>query len=360
MSEVENIYKSVLKINTPSGVGTGFYLKEFDVILTNFHVVEGHRKVAIEFQDKQVISGSVLIINPFVDLAFVKPEKNLTNDLPELSLYRGNDLKSRDKVIILGYPLGLPFTVTEGIISNPRQLLNGQTVLQTDAAINPGNSGGPLVNHKGEVIGITKSKFVNADNMGFAIPIDQVLPELEAFRLNPNVAFAVKCPSCGHSVYEKTDNCGNCGARLDKKLFDEEPKTEMAIYVEEVFKKLNIDPVVASRGVDFWEFHQGSALIRYFVYRNSFLFATSPIVNLPKNNVGEVYKYVLSNPVSPFNLGINQGGIFISYRVHLSDIHTSKKDSILKNLADLATKADELDNFLVEKYGCEWREESRK
>ncbi|MBP6740918.1 MAG: hypothetical protein KA146_13050, partial [Leptospiraceae bacterium] len=114
------------------------------------------------------------------------------------------------------------------------------------------------------------------------------------------------------------------------------------------------------RGVDFWEFHRGSALVRYFVYRNSFLFATSPLAKLPKTNLQEVYKYILSNPVSPFYLGISQGLIYISYRAHLADLKSSKRSLIQKNLAALAIKADELDNFLIDTYGCEWHEESKK
>ena len=134
----------------------------------------------------------------------------------------------------------------------------------------------------------------------------------------------------------------------------------MAVFVEEVFNELKIDPVIARRGVVFWEFHRGSALVRYFVYRNSFLFATSPLAKLPKTNLQEVYKYILSNPVSPFYLGISQGLIYISYRAHLSDLKSSKRSLIQKNLAALAIKADELDNFLIETYGCEWHEESKK
>jgi hypothetical protein len=358
MSELEKIYPSIIKINTASGSGTGFYVKEYDLIITNYHVVSGYKKVGLEFSDKKTMVGNVMTINPLIDIALVKAEKNLADHLPEVSFYRA-EVRNRDKVSVLGFPFGMPFTVTDGIISSTKQILNGQAYIQTDAAVNPGNSGGPVVTFSGEVIGVTTSKFTEADNMGFALPINQVISELEAFKINPNVAFAVKCPSCNHSLVEKVDNCPNCGASLNKQLFDEQPKTEMAVFVETVFKELGIDPVEAAKGLDFWEFHQGSALVRFFVYRNNFLFATSPLVKLPKTNLDAVYKYVLSNPASPFVLGISQGNIYISYRVHLSDLYTSKKSSIQSNLVGLAKKADELDNFLVETYGCEWHEESR-
>lgn len=359
MSELENIEPAIFKINTASGSGTGFYIQDQNLVVTNYHVVSGYKKVALEMHDKNTLTADVMIINPLIDIALLKPEKDLKS-LPNVSFKKHDTLKNRDKVSVLGYPFGMPFTVTEGIISATKQILNGQAYIQTDAAVNPGNSGGPVVNMNGEIIGVTTSKFTQADNMGFALPIDQVLEELEAYKLNPNIAYAVKCPSCNFALQEPMDNCVNCGAVLKKDLFAEQPKTEMAVFVEEVFKELKIDPIIARRGVDFWEFHRGSAMTRYFVYRNSFLFATSPLAKLPKANLQEVYKYILSNPVSPFYLGISQGIIYISYRTHLADLKSNKRIAIQKNLAGLAIKADELDNFLVDTYKCEWHEDSKK
>lgn len=359
MSDIEKIIPSIIKINTASGSGSGFYVHDYDLVITNYHVVSGYKKVALEMQDKNTLTADVLVINPLIDIALLKPQKSL-NGLPGVSFKKQDTIKNRDKVSVLGYPFGMPFTITEGIISSTKQLLNGQAYIQTDAAVNPGNSGGPVVNMNGDIIGVTTSKFTQADNMGFALPIDHVIDELEAYKLNPNIAYAVKCPSCNFALHEPMENCANCGAVLKKELFNEQPKTEMAGFVEEVFKELNIDPVVARRGVDFWEFHIGSALVRYFVYRNSFLFATSPLAKLPKTNLQEVYKYILTNPASPFFLGIHEGVIYISYRTHLSDLKSSKRNTIQKNLGDLAKKADELDNFLVETYKCEWPDESKQ
>jgi serine protease Do len=359
MSDLENIEKTIFKINTASGSGTGFYLQDYDLIVTNYHVVSGSKKVAIEMHGKNSMTADVLVINPLTDIALLKPEKALTG-LHNSKFQKQDDLKNRDKVSVMGYPYGLPFTVTEGIISSAKQLESGQNLIQTDAAVNPGNSGGPVVNMNGEIIGVATSKYMSADNIGFAMPIDKVIEELEAYKLNPNIAYAVKCPSCNHSLHEPQLNCSNCGAALNENLFKEQPKTEMAMFVEEVFKDLKIDPVVARRGVDFWEFHQGSAMIRYFVYRNSFVFATSPLAKLPKTNLEELYRYVLSNPVYPFYLGIKDGIIYISYRAHLSDLRSSKRSDIQKNLGAVAVKADELDNFLVDTYKCEWTEDSKK
>jgi serine protease Do len=359
MSEIERIYPAVVKINTSEGSGTGVYYKSQDVIITNHHVVGSIRKVGVETQGKETIVADVVLVNPLIDIAILKPQKVL--EVPDVAFLSQKFLKNSDKVSVLGFPYGMPFTVTEGIISSVKQMLGGQAYIQTDAAVNPGNSGGPVVNHKGEIIGITTSKFQNADNMGFALPIDLVIEELDALKQNPNIVFAVKCDSCNHPLYAEVEHCPNCGASLDiKSLFSEPPKSAIAMFVEDVFEKLSLDPVVARKGLDFWEFRQGSALVRYFVYRNNYLFAVSPIVKLPKQNLEVIYSFLLSGPARPFYLGVTENIVYISYRVHLADIHGKYKEDIQKNLVDFALKADEFDNLLVEEYDCEWYDSETK
>ena len=152
MSEIEKIEPVIFKINTASGSGTGFYIQDQNLVVTNYHVVSGYKKVAIEMQDKNTLSADVMVINPLIDIALLKPEKTLTG-LPNVTFKKHDSLKNRDKVSVLGFPFGMPFTVTEGIISATKQLLNGQAYIQTDAAVNPGNSGGPVVNMNGDIIG---------------------------------------------------------------------------------------------------------------------------------------------------------------------------------------------------------------
>ena len=148
---MENIESSVFKINTANGTGTGFYNKENDLVITNYHVVVGCHTVSLEGKDKNRYLTQVVYVNPGKDIAFLR-----ANDLPKpidtVLIDHQTESRSRDKVIVLGYPYGMPFTVTEGIVSNPRQSIGGRYYIQTDAAINPGNSGGPVINEKGELI----------------------------------------------------------------------------------------------------------------------------------------------------------------------------------------------------------------
>lgn len=359
MEEIQKIIPSVVKIGTSSGSGSGFYLKRYGIVVTNNHVVANHKMVSIETHDRERIAAKVVFLNPIVDLAFLMPSKPL-NHLPELYLLPTGTLQNMDRVAVLGFPYGMPFTITDGIVSSVKQLMDGRHYIQTDAAVNPGNSGGPLVNLRGEVVGVTTAKFMNADNVGFAIPVEHLMQDLHSFSENVEMEFSVKCPSCSSLLFEKTEYCFNCGASIDQDtLFDEPTLSPLAVFVEDALKKLGIDPVIARNGYDYWEFHQGSSLVRIFVYNQNYLYTTSPLVKLPKTNLEIIYRYILSDPEPPFSFGIFQGMIYMSYRVHLSDIYSSYKTKIQEHIANFAQKADEMDNFLIDVYGCESSEYSR-
>lgn len=360
MEDIQAIVDSVLKIGTASGSGTGFYLKKHDIVVTNNHVVSGHKMVSIETHDRERMTAKVVFLNPIVDLAFLVPSKPL-NHLPELFLQPSGTLKNMDRVAVLGYPFGMPFTVTDGIVSSTKQLMDGRRYIQTDAAVNPGNSGGPLVNARGEVVGVTTAKFTEADNVGFAIPVEDLIGDLESFAENVHLEFSVKCPSCGSLLFEKVEYCTNCGNEIDQDTLFEEPQLgPLAGFVEPALEKLGIDPVIARNGYDYWEFHQGSSLVRVFTYNKNYLFTTSPLVKLPKANLEAVYRYILSNPAPPFSFGIYQNMIYMSYRIHLGDLDVPAfADQIQQNITNFAQKANEMDNYLIDNYGCEQTEYSK-
>ena len=163
-----------------SGTGSGFIVSKDGYILTNNHVVADADRVTVRLLDNRVFQAKVIGRDPTTDVALIKVD---ANDLPMVSLGDDRNARVGQWVVAIGNPLGLDFTVTAGIISaNHRSQLNLpgrekyaiQDFIQTDAAINPGNSGGPLVNIRGEVIGINSaiasSTGFNA-GYGFAIPI---------------------------------------------------------------------------------------------------------------------------------------------------------------------------------------------
>jgi len=206
---------------------------------------------------------------------------------------------------------------------------------------------------KGELVGITTSKFQDADNMGFAIPTEVLSEQFPFLGENPEEKFSMKCPSCDSLIIDKVEWCDNCGNEIDTRYFEVAPLSDLASFVEGALSKLDINPVLARMGTEYWKFHQGSSQIRIFVYNRSYLYATSPLNNLPKKNLKEIFDYLLKDNVAPYKLGLDGNQIFIAYRIHISDIFSAHAPQIEENLKNLALKADDLDDFFVNEYGCE-------
>jgi serine protease Do len=170
------------------GVGSGFVVHSDGYILTNDHVVNSGRaeKITVLFNDGTEKDAKILWNNSTLDMAVLKVD---AKNLPVMDLGDSDKLTVGEIAIAIGNPLGLDFqrSVTSGIISGlHRSIQMSETevmedLIQTDASINPGNSGGPLLNSRGEVIGINTAKISSsvAEGLGFAIPINQAKPILE-------------------------------------------------------------------------------------------------------------------------------------------------------------------------------------
>jgi S1-C subfamily serine protease len=157
------------------GTGSGFILSADGKIVTNAHVVEGVERVKITLKSGKVLEGKVVGVDRVTDVAVVKVS---AQNLPTVTLGNSDKLVQGEWAIAIGNPLGLDNTVTVGIISATGRSSSQVGIpdkrvsfIQTDAAINPGNSGGPLLNARGEVIGINTAIRANAQGLGFAIPI---------------------------------------------------------------------------------------------------------------------------------------------------------------------------------------------
>lgn len=354
---MENIKKSIFKVITSAGTGTGFVIKDYDYIITNYHVIRGSKTVAIEDFNKDRYLANVVMVNPEVDIAFLHVE-GFKNEYNGISIDENVQVQNTQKVFINGYPFGMPYTVTEGIISSPHQPMGNRHYVQTDAAVNPGNSGGPMLNEAGVLIGVTTSKFNNADNVGFGIKHLDLIEQMNGFTLT-DTTYSVKCNSCDTLTQVESEFCSNCGADIDISVFEEFELSHFANFVETGLTELGMNPILGRAGRDFWEFHQGSALIRIFVYNRDYLIATSPLNKLPKQNLEELMKYLLEGHASPYGLSVYENTIYVSYRAHLSDIFSDKADEIKENVKNLALKADDLDNFFMDEFGCEMSIEAK-
>jgi serine protease Do len=169
------------------GIGTGVLISPDGYIVTNNHVVDGAVDINVTLKDRRIMHAKLIGTDPLTDLAVIKIEGN---NFPNAPWGNSTELRPGQTVLAFGNPFGFRFTVTRGIVSglnrpNPfsQNRRSPGSFIQTDAAINPGNSGGPLVDARGEVIGIN-TFLVSSSNsfsgMGFAIPTQIVRPTVEA------------------------------------------------------------------------------------------------------------------------------------------------------------------------------------
>ena len=197
ISKIKNTGSSIFLNNSTSelGLGTGMIVSENGYILTNWHVAGNkYSNCYVTLDNGSVYNGNVMWADSNLDLAIVKIS---ASNLNYISLGDSDKIKIGEKAYAIGNPIGVEFqrTVTSGIISGVNRTVKieenneasyMEDLIQTDATINPGNSGGPLINTKGEVIGVNSIKIKEAEGIGFAIPINIIKPILESFSVNGN------------------------------------------------------------------------------------------------------------------------------------------------------------------------------
>src|SRR5665648_631151 len=167
-------FKNYSKTIPQKGTGSGFIISQKGYILTNEHVIHKAEKITVTLSDGREFDGKVIGSDLDSDIAIVKIE---SDDLPIVALGDSDKLRVGEIVVAIGNPYGLQQTVTMGVVSAedrsiPVEEHTYRNFIQTDAAINPGNSGGPLLNTKGEVVGINTAIIPFAQGIGFAIPIN--------------------------------------------------------------------------------------------------------------------------------------------------------------------------------------------
>ncbi len=173
----------------PRGVGSGFILSSDGFIMTNAHVVEGADEVMVTLPDKREFKARIVGADKRTDVAVVKIQ---ATGLPAVKVGDVNRLRVGEWVMAIGSPFGLENTVTAGIVSaKQRDTGDYLPFIQTDVAINPGNSGGPLINMRGEVVGINSQIYSRSGGfmgISFAIPMDEAMRVSEQLRASGRVS----------------------------------------------------------------------------------------------------------------------------------------------------------------------------
>jgi serine protease Do len=172
----------------PRGVGSGFIISDDGYIMTNAHVVDGASEVYVTLTDKREFKAKIIGSDTRTDVALLKIEGS---KLPSVAMGDSDKIRAGEWVLAIGSPFGLENTVTAGIISaKARDTGDYLPLIQTDVAVNPGNSGGPLINLKGEVIGINSQIYSRSGGfmgISFAVPIDEALRVSEQLKASGRV-----------------------------------------------------------------------------------------------------------------------------------------------------------------------------
>ncbi len=345
---LDTYIENIIQIMTPYGTGTGFIIG--DLIVTNSHVVGGLKEVVISSKQIKRTIAQVVYDDGDYDLAFISTEFKAPHNPLKLS---SKAAKDGDTTIAIGHPYGLNYTATEGIISKASRLQDDIEYIQIDAAINPGNSGGPLLNEDGEVIGVNTFIIQNANNLGFALPYFYVEESIANFK-NLKSKNIIKCPSCKNLISEKKikdDYCSECGTKLEvakhrRKGYNPTGATKL---LEDVLTSLDINVTLARRSQASWRVDHGSARVEINYYENGIIIGDSKLCRIPKENIEEIYDYLLSEneKLSYLQFSINENSIYLSYLIVDSSLTLNEGKVAFQRLFNLSDKYDEI---LINKY----------
>lgn len=361
MKNILELYKSiVVQIGTPdSKGGTGFYINQANLIVTNEHVVRGNREVIIDGSGFERQLVKVLYVDAKYDLAFLAPPEIV--DIPNISFGNITQIKEGDKILAIGHPFGLKYTTTQGIISNAEHQEREINYFQHDAALNPGNSGGPLVNMNGEIIGVNTFVIQNGENLGFSLPVKYLEESLTEY-LKGNRKIGLRCIACSNLVFDEGKEqkyCPNCGVEILLPSYekDYEPlgvnKT-----IEELLAANGHNVKLSRRGPNNWEVNQGSAKINITYHEKSgLIIGDAFLCNLPKSDIGPLYEYLLKQnySIEGLTFSVNPKGQDIILSLLIYDRYLNF-DSGLKLFQHLFEKADHYDDILVNQFGALWKQ----
>ncbi|MBK8245432.1 MAG: trypsin-like peptidase domain-containing protein [Saprospiraceae bacterium] len=346
MKQIIEAYKdAVIQIATPYSIGTGFYLAEPDLIVTNEHVVKDNKEVVIEGKGVTRMTCPVIYLDPMYDLAFIKAPK--VHQFSNIYLNHQKSIIEGDTVLAVGHPFGLKYTATQGIISNIAHKENEIDYIQHDAALNPGNSGGPLIDNEGKVIGVNTFIIQNGQNIGFSLPVNYLDQCIQEFKKQPN-ALGVRCISCGNLVFEPNPElkyCPFCGSgiKMISQIADYEPKG-IKREIEETISNLGYSINLTRRGPNSWEIINGSAKILLSYHEESGMIAgDASICSLPKEKIKPIYTFLLqqNHKLRGLSFGINNNDIILSMILFDQYFKPEIGQLTIKNLFELANIYDD-------------------
>ena len=357
--QIIELYRpAIIQIATQTSTGTGFYVKEFDLIVTNEHVVNKTSEVTIAGRLFEKRLARAWYIDKKHDLAFLQAPEGI--QLPDVKLGDYKSVHDGEVVVAIGHPFGLNYTATQGVISKVDRIREGVKYIQIDAAINPGNSGGPLVNKQGEIIGVNSFIIRGGDNLGFALPVSYLREALELYAPHRGTP-STRCHSCSYLVLpeniDATKYCPFCGTEIKLPMATEREAKPVGIakMVEEILGELNKDVKLARDGNNNWSVKEGAAKIKInYNPENFFVAGDAYICQLPSDTtqIKPLYQFLLEENYKLDGLVLSCVRQNIVLSCIMYDLDMTKENGI-EMFRDLFQKADFYDQLLEQEYGCQ-------
>lgn len=350
---IDNYKSVVVQMATPFSVGTGFYLKEYNLLVTNEHVVRQNKMVVVDAEGMSRSLLDVVYLDAKYDLAFVKAP--VEHHMGDAQIRKQLVATEGDTVMAVGHPFGLKFTATQGIISNVAHHQGDIQYIQHDAALNPGNSGGPLIDGQGYIIGVNTFIIQNGQNIGFSLPSNYLAQALDEF-VRGGGKSGVRCTSCANIVFEPNPEkkyCPHCGADI-LMICDLEDYTPSGFRreIEDVLSTLHYDVRLTRRGPFNWEAVVGSAKVILSYHEETGMIAGDAVLSsLPKDNIKAIYTYLLqqNDKLKGLSLSIRNNDILLSMVMFDNYFTPESGKNTIQNLLETA---NQLDDVLLEQYGA--------
>jgi serine protease Do len=332
-------------------------VKEFDLIVTNDHVVADNAEVTVAGKAFDKVLSRVWYTDRKHDLAFLQAPKDV--QLPEIRLGKYEEMKDGDQVVAIGHPYGLNYTATQGVISKVDRVREGLKFIQIDAAINPGNSGGPLVNNRAEVIGVNSFIIRGGDNLGFALPVMYLREALQMYAPHKGLA-STRCFSCDYLVTQANIDskkyCPSCGTEVK---LPEMPEREIepvgaAKTIEDILKELGKDVRLAREGANTWSVKEGTARIKIaYNPENYFIAGDAYLCQMPADitKIKPLYQFLLQENFRMNGLVLScvKQNIVLSCIMYDLDMTKENGAATFRNLFQ---QADHYDDYLKTEFGC--------
>lgn len=347
----------VFQVATPFSTGTGVYLPDHGLLVTNEHVVRDNATVVIGSEKEEEQLADVVYLDPYYDLAFLRPSGNF--NLAPLNL-AATSPEAGETVTALGQHFGHPIRISKGQVLKTDYEHHGINLLLHDAWQEAEHSGGPLFNEAGELAGINMYDIQEGKGKALSLPIPQVKDSLERY-LEGKGRPASRCFNCQKVIFEGvlnlTVHCPNCGSEitLPGDVEDFTPNGIPAT-VEAIIAASNHNPILARRGPNLWSIRQGSAIIQLAYHEDSGLVTGDAyLCSLPELPNPELFAFLLRENFKLQQLTFSTFGRDIVLSLLIYDRYLTV-ETALPRFEHLFAKADDYDNRLVDEFGAKWLE----